>query len=76
MAAARHERPPSLSLFIRGPALRESTLRGEKQKNNSVAFSPDGSLIAAGNGGVGQFGEVRIYEDDFNIDFDDYGAPN
>ena len=37
-----------------------STLRGEKQIN-SVAFSPDGSLIAAGDGDFGDEGTIRLY---------------
>jgi len=35
-------------------------LRGEKQIN-SVAFSPDGSLIAAGDGDFGDEGTIRLY---------------
>ena len=38
----------------------QSTLSGEKQIN-SVAFSPDGSLIAAGDGGFGDEGTIRLY---------------
>ena len=33
---------------------------GEKQIN-SVAFSPDGSLIAAGDGGFRETGTIRLY---------------
>ena len=36
------------------------TVSGEKQIN-SVAFSPDGSLIAAGDGGFGDEGTIRLY---------------
>ena len=36
------------------------SLSGEKQIN-SVAFSPDGSLIAAGDGGLGDEGTIRLY---------------
>jgi WD40 repeat protein len=35
-------------------------LSGEKQIN-SVAFSPDGSLIAAGGGGLFEAGTIRLY---------------
>jgi WD40 repeat protein len=37
-----------------------STLRGEK-RINSVAFSPDGSLIAAGDGSGFEAGTIRLY---------------
>ena len=37
-----------------------STFRGEKQIN-SVAFSPDGSLIAAGDGDDFEAGTIRLY---------------
>ena len=37
----------------------ESTLRGEKQIN-CVAFSPDGSLIAAGDGALYDAGTIRL----------------
>ncbi len=39
----------------------ESTLRGDKQIN-CVAFSPDGKIIAAGDGGIMEAGSVRLYD--------------
>ena len=39
----------------------ESTLRGDKQVN-CVAFSPDGDMLAAGDGGFVEAGNVRLYD--------------
>ena len=39
----------------------ESTLRGDKQIN-CVAFSPDGKILAAGDGSFGDAGNVRLYD--------------
>ena len=39
----------------------ESTLRGDKQVN-CVAFSPDGDMLAAGDGGFMEAGNVRLYD--------------
>ncbi len=38
-----------------------STLRGDEQIN-CVAFSPDGKIIAAGDGGMFGAGSVRLYD--------------
>ncbi len=38
-----------------------STLRGDKQIN-CVAFSPDGKIITAGDGGMFEAGSVRLYD--------------
>ena len=38
-----------------------STMSGGKQIN-SVAFSPDGSLVAAGDGGYREAGTIRLYD--------------
>ena len=39
----------------------DSTLRGDKDIN-CVAFSPDGKIIAAGDGGIMEAGSVRLYD--------------
>jgi len=39
----------------------ESTLTGDK-KVNCVAFSPDGNTLAAGDGGLFEAGNVRLYD--------------
>jgi WD40 repeat protein len=39
----------------------KSTLRGDKQVN-CVAFSPDGDMLAAGDGGFMEAGNVRLYD--------------
>ena len=38
-----------------------SPLRGDKQVN-CVAFSPDGDMLAAGDGGFMEAGNVRLYD--------------
>ena len=38
-----------------------STLRGDKQIN-CVAFSPDGKILAAGDGQMFEAGSVRLYD--------------
>ena len=50
----------TIKVFDAQSGVRLSTVRGEKQIN-SVAFSPDGSLIAAGDGGLFEAGTIRLY---------------
>ncbi len=38
-----------------------STLRGDKQIK-CLAFSPDGKILAAGDGSYGEAGSVRLYD--------------
>ena len=64
LTVSSHE-PVTRTLGSSGLKAREDTvlpcpLRGEK-RINSVAFSPDGSLIAAGDGGFGDEGTIRLY---------------
>ena len=39
----------------------QSTLRGDKRVN-CVVFSPDGDMLAAGDGGFLEAGNVRLYD--------------
>ena len=44
-----------------------ATLAGPLGAVNSVAFSPDATLIASASGDAGQTGELRVWETDENL---------
>jgi WD40 repeat protein len=58
---ASGSRDKTLQIWNAQAGLCVSTLRGDKQIN-CVAFSPDGKIIAAGDGRMFEAGSVRLYD--------------